>query len=127
MAHVIITGNVGNSELKFTPGGKAVLEFTVADNLRQLNKQTNTWETKSTTWWRVTVWEDHAERLAADVVKGARVVVVGDAHSRDYEKDGATRTVYEVKGRTVAIVPRGDAKPAGSTFNASAETDPWAA
>ena len=127
MAQIILTGNVGHGELKFTNNGKAVLEFTVADNLRVLNRQSNVWETKSTMWWRVTVWEKQAEDLAPEVVKGARVVVVGDVHSREYEKDGATRTVYDVKGKTVAVVPRGDAKGGAFSGAGAASGDPWSA
>jgi single-stranded DNA-binding protein len=75
----------------------------------------------------VQVWEKQAEDLAPEVVKGARVVVVGDVHSREYEKDGATRTVYDVKGKTVAVVPRGDAKVGAFSGPGAASADPWSA
>ena len=126
MAQIILTGNVGRSELKFTNNGKAVLEFTVADNLRVLNRQSNVWETQSTTWWRVTVWEKKAEDLAPHVVKGARVVVVGEVHSRDYDKDGVTKTVYDVKGKTVSLVPGGE-KSSGFSGGGAVKDDPWSA
>src|SRR5699024_6660422 len=85
MAEIQISGNVGQSELKFTQGGSAYLRFSVAENHRK--KTGNEWVDDGTTWWNITAWDKLAERLAEAVVKGARVVVTGTVRSREYEKD----------------------------------------
>ena len=118
MAEITVTGNVGQSELKFTQGGSAYLRFSVAENHRK--KTGNEWVDDGTTWWNITVWDKLAERLAEAVVKGARVVVTGTVRSREYEKDGETRTAYGINARTVGVVPKFDA-PRPST----PATDPW--
>ena len=117
MAEIQISGNVGQSELKFTQGGSAYLRFSVAENHRK--KTGNEWVDDGTTWWNITVWDKLAERLAEAVVKGARVVVTGTVRSREYEKDGETRTAIGVTARQVGIVPRDDARPS------TPAADPW--
>lgn len=124
MANITIRGNIGGEpELRFTPGGKAVLNFTVADNLSKRNAS-GEWENISTTWWRVQVWEKDAENLAETLSKGDRVIVEGTVHSRDWEdKDGAKRTSFDVTGRTVGIIPKG---PGGAQRVTAPAGDPWA-
>lgn len=105
MADIQITGVLGrDAELRFTPGGEAVLNLSVADDLRRKNG--NEWETVSTTWWRCALWGRQAESLVEHLVKGTRVVVLGQVHERKYEKDGQERSSFDVKARTVAVVPR---------------------
>lgn len=128
MANIEITGTLGRDpELRFTPSGDAVLNFSAADDLRQLNKQTNQWETVSTTWWRVAVWGKPAESLAESLTKGSRVVVLGTVHERKYDKDGEERSSFDVKARTVAVIPRaGSSAPAPSSSRSAGADDPWA-
>ena len=109
MAHITLTGNLGSdSELSFTPNGKAKLEFSVGDTPRRLNKQTNQWDDAGeTTWWRVTEWEQKAEALAEHLLKGTKVLVTGTAAVRTYEKkDGSKGWSAEIKPQTIAVVPR---------------------
>lgn len=109
MADIQITGNLGSdSELTFTPNGKAKLEFSVGDTPRRLNQQTNQWEDAGeTTWWRVTEWERKAEGLAEHLLKGTKVLVIGTAGVRTYEKkDGSKGFSAEVKPKHIAIVPK---------------------
>ena len=109
MADIQITGNLGSdSELTFTPNGKAKLEFSIGDTPRRLNQQTNQWEDAGeTTWWRVTEWERKAEALAEHLLKGTKVLVTGTAAVRTYEKkDGSKGFSAEVKPKTIAIIPK---------------------
>lgn len=117
MADITVTGNLGSdSELTFTPNGKAKLEFSVGDTPRRLNQQTNTWEDAGeTTWWRVTEWEKKAEYWAEHLQKGTKVLVVGTAGVRTYDKkDGTKGFSAEVKPKHIALVPKTskDAPPA---------------
>ena len=81
MSFVTVVGNVGDVQLKFTPNGKAVCEVSVAENHNRKNEQTGQWETESTTWRRVSFWENHAEAVAEQVQKGDRVIVTGHDHA----------------------------------------------
>lgn len=123
MADITLTGNTAaEPELRFTPNGKAVATFSVAENHRR--KVGNEWQDDGTTWWRVTVWDRLAETVAEALPKGARVLVTGTIKSREYEKDGEKRTSYDVTARQVAIVPKqqqGTSAPAGGSVS-----DPWA-
>ena len=132
MADIQITGNLGSdSELTFTPNGKAKLEFSIGDTPRRLNQQTNQWEDAGeTTWWRVTEWEKKAEALAEHLLKGTKVLVTGTAAVRTYEKkDGSKGFSAEVRPKTIAIIPKqgGQAqRPAAYAGNAP-QQDTWAA
>ena len=55
MSAVTVVGNVNNVELKFTPNGKAVLEFSVAENHSKKDQQGN-WQEDGTTWRDVSIW-----------------------------------------------------------------------
>jgi single-strand DNA-binding protein len=109
MADINVTGNLGSdSELTFTPNGKAKLEFSVGDTPRRLNQQTNQWEDAGeTTWWRVTEWEKKAEFWAEHLRKGTKVVVTGTAGVRTYDKkDGTKGWSAEIKPRSISVIPR---------------------
>lgn len=109
MANIEVTGNLGSdSELTFTPNGKAKLEFSVGDTPRRLNQQTNQWEDAGeTTWWRVTEWEGRAEAYAEVLKKGTKVIVTGVGGVRTFEKkDGTKGFSAEIKPKTIGLVPK---------------------
>lgn len=107
---ITLNGNLGqDAELTFLPtSGKAKLEFSIGDTPRRLNRDTNTWEDAGeTTWWRVTEWGDKAEQWAEHLRKGVKVVVIGTASVRTYDRtDGSKGFSPEVKPRTIALVPK---------------------
>lgn len=92
-----IIGNLtADPELRFTPSGVAVADFTVASTNRVKNKNSGEWEDGDSTFVRCTVWEQYAENVAETLLKGMRVVVVGRLRVRQYEtKDGAKGTSVE--------------------------------
>src|SRR5690625_4245717 len=105
MSFVTVVGNVGDVQLKFTPNGKAVCEVRVAENHNRKNEQTGQWETESTTWRRVSFWENQAEAVANEIQKGDRVIVAGDEKLREYErKDGSKGASLEMRGRHIGKV-----------------------
>src|SRR5690625_7425284 len=98
MADITLTGNTAAApELRYTPNGRAVATFSVAENHRR--KVGDDWQDDGTTWWRITVWGQHAETLAETLGKGQRVLVIGTVRSREWEKDGEQRTSYDEIGR----------------------------
>ena len=108
MADIAFTGNLGGPpELRFTPNGKAVADFSVAESHRR--KVGNEWQDEGTTWWRVTAWDWLAETVAETLHKGSRVMVTGQVRSREWEdREGQKRVAYDVTARQVGIVPKRD-------------------
>jgi single-strand DNA-binding protein len=101
---ITIVGTVGGDpELKFTPSGAAVANFSVAVNHRRFDKQSNSWVEAGTDWHRITVWRQMAENVSESVRKGDRVLVAGRLASRSYQdRDGNNRTVWEITADEVA-------------------------
>lgn len=100
---VTIVGNlVADPELRFTPAGDAVANFTVASTPRTLNRQTQEWEDGTALFLRCSVWRQQAENVAESLTRGARVVVTGRLRQRSYEKDGQKHTVIEMEADEVS-------------------------
>ena len=93
-----IVGNLtGDPELRFTPSGAAVANFTVASTPRTFDRQSNEWKDGETLFMRCSVWRDAAENVAESLARGTRVIVTGRLKSRSYEtKEGEKRTVTEM-------------------------------
>ena len=96
---ITIIGNLTNDpELRFTPSGAAVANFTVASTPRAFDRQSNEWKDGETLFMRCSVWRDAAENVAESLQRGARVIVSGRLKSRSYEtKEGEKRTVVELE------------------------------
>jgi len=95
---ITIIGNItGDPELRFTPSGAAVANFTVASTPRQFDRTSNDWKDGETLFMRCSVWRDAAENVAESLQRGTRVLVSGRLKSRSYEtKEGEKRTVIEL-------------------------------
>ncbi len=96
---ITIIGNLTNDpELRFTPSGAAVANFTVASTPRTFDRQSNEWKDGETLFMRCSVWRDAAENVAESLQRGSRVLVSGRLRSRSYEtKEGEKRTVVEME------------------------------
>ena len=99
---VTLVGNVTEDpELRFTPSGQAVANFTVAVNRRY--KQNDKWEDKLDGFFRCSCWRDLAENAAESLRKGTRVVVVGRLQQRSWEDaEGNKRSAVEIQVDEVA-------------------------
>jgi len=95
---ITIIGNLtADPELRFTPSGAAVANFTVASTPRQFDRTSNEWKDGETLFMRCSVWRDAAENVAESLQRGTRVLVTGRLKSRSYEtKEGEKRTVIEL-------------------------------
>lgn len=94
---ITLIGNLtGDPELRFTPSGAAVANFTVACTPRTLDRQSNEWKDGETLFISCSVWRQVAENVAESLTRGARVVVHGRLKARSYDdRDGNKRTVFE--------------------------------
>lgn len=96
---ITVIGNLtGDPELRFTPSGAAVANFTVASTPRTFDRQSNEWKDGETLFMRCSIWREAAESVAESLTKGTRVVVVGRLVQRSYEtREGEKRTVVELQ------------------------------
>ncbi|HSU70407.1 MAG TPA: single-stranded DNA-binding protein [Micrococcaceae bacterium] len=96
---ITVVGNLTNDpELRFTPSGSAVANFTIASTPRTFDRQSNEWKDGETLFLRASVWREAAENVAESLTKGTRVIVNGRLKSRSYEtKEGEKRTVIELE------------------------------
>jgi len=93
---ITLIGNLTNDpELRFTPAGAAVANFTIASTPRTFDKNSNEWKDGETLFLRSSVWREAAENVAESLTKGMRVIASGVLKQRSYEKDGEKRTVIE--------------------------------
>jgi single-strand DNA-binding protein len=94
---ITVVGNLtADPELRFTPSGAGVTNFTVASTPRTFDKASGEWKDGDALFLRCSIWRQAAENVAESLVKGARVIVSGRLKQRSYEKDGEKRTVYEL-------------------------------
>lgn len=96
---ITLIGNLTNDpELRFTPSGSAVANFTIASTPRTFDRQANEWKDGETLFLRASVWREMAENVAETLTKGTRVIVEGRLKSRSYEtKEGEKRTSMEIE------------------------------
>jgi len=96
---ITIVGNLtGDPELRFTPSGAAVANFTVASTPRTFDRQSNEWKDGETLFMRCSIWREAAENVAESLTRGTRVVVTGRLVSRSFDsKEGEKRTVMEMQ------------------------------
>ena len=96
---ITVIGNLtGDPELRFTPSGAAVANFTVASTPRTFDRQSNEWKDGDTLFLRCSIWREAAESVAESLTKGTRVIVQGRLSQRSYEtREGEKRTVYELQ------------------------------
>src|SRR5918999_462676 len=94
---VTLVGNITDDpELRFTPSGSAVANFTVAVN-RRFQKD-GQWEDRLDGFFRCNCWRDMAENVAESLQKGMRVVVVGRLQQRSWDdNDGNRRSAFEIQ------------------------------
>lgn len=100
---ITVIGNLtADPELRFTPSGAAVANFTVASTPRTFDRQSQEWKDGDTLFMRCSIWREAAENVAESLTKGTRVVVTGRLVQRSYEtREGEKRTVVELQADEV--------------------------
>lgn len=95
---ITLVGNLtADPELRFTPSGAPVANFTVASTPRTFDRASGEWKDGDAMFLNCSVWRQPAENAAESLTKGMRVIVQGRLKSRSYEtREGERRTVFEV-------------------------------
>lgn len=100
---ITVIGNiVADPELRFTPSGSAVANFTIASTPKTFDRQTNEFKDGEPLFLRSSVWREQAENVAETLTKGMRVIAQGYLKQRSYDtKEGEKRTVVELEVQEV--------------------------
>ena len=96
---ITVIGNLtADPELRFTPSGQAVANFTIASTPRTFDRQANEFKDGETLFMRCSLWRDAAENATESLKKGTRVIAEGLLKQRNYDtKEGEKRTVIELE------------------------------
>lgn len=106
---LIIIGALGRDpEMRYTPSGQAVCNFSVATDESYVKDGQ---KVKKTTWWRVSTWGKQAETCNQYLKKGSKVLVEGkitaddNGNPRIFNKsDGTASTSFEVNASVVRFL-----------------------
>jgi single-strand DNA-binding protein len=120
----MVIGNLGRDpEMRYTPSGQAVTQFTVAVNRNYKDQQGERQE--ETEWFRVVAWGQQAEFAAEYLRKGAKVYVEGRIQTRQWEgQDGQKRYTTELVANTIQNLERRPRDDAGPDAGGSQEPRP---
>ncbi len=136
-----ICGNLtADPELRFTPSGAAVCNFTVASTPRTFDKASGEWKDQPALFMRCNVWRQAAENVAESLVRGSRVMVTGRLVQRSFDtREGQKVTVVELEvdevgpslrfatAKVAKVSRNGSSGPShGSGTGGGASDDPWA-
>lgn len=95
---ITVIGNLtADPELRFTPAGAAVANFTIASTPRTFDKNSNEWKDGDALFMNCSIWREAAENVAETLTRGSRVIASGRLKQRSFEKDGQKRTVIELE------------------------------
>jgi single-strand DNA-binding protein len=119
----ILVGRLGqNPEVRYTPSGAAVGNFSVATNEAWTDKQGQKQE--RTEWHRVVVWGKLAELCSQYLTKGRQVYVEGRLQTRQWQdKDGQTKYTTEIQAQTVQFLGGGGPNAGVGKDTGAAEPD----
>ena len=101
---VILVGRLGNDpEVRYTPDGTAVANFSIATSDEWTDKATNE-KKERTEWHRIVAWRRLGEICGEYLSKGRQVYVEGKLQTRSWEKDGVTRYTTEIVASDVQFL-----------------------
>jgi single-strand DNA-binding protein len=117
---VILVGRLGRDpETRFTGGGQAVANFSVATD--ESYKDKNGERQKRTEWHKIVVWGKQAEIAQQYLKKGSLIFIEGRIQSREWQdKEGQKRTSFEIVASNFRMLGgRGDGAAGGGGGGAS--------
>lgn len=100
---VILMGHLGKDpETRYTQGGKAVTNFSIATSRVYKNAAGN--KVEDTTWHNITCWERQAEIAGEYLKKGSPVLVEGEITQQTWEKDGETHYKTVINASRITLM-----------------------
>lgn len=119
-------------ELRWTQGGLAVVNLTVAATSKKFDKKAGEMVDDTTVFMRMSAWRDFAENIANSITKGTRVIAYGQLRQREWEdKNGEKRSTIELQveelGPSLKYArAQVDRNPRSGGRPANPASDPWA-
>jgi single-strand DNA-binding protein len=116
---VIIVGNLGRDpELRYTPQGTAVCNFSVATTEKRKDKSGEFQDV--TTWFRVTLWDKKAEVAAKYLQKGKPVYIEGRLKIDEWtDRDGNNRYTLDVTATDMQFIGGASDRDSGYSSDSS--------
>jgi len=117
---IVVVGNLGRDpEMRYTPSGQAVTNFSIASTRRYSDR--NGEQREETIWFRISVWGKQAEVCNQYLSRGRQVLVEGrlipdeSGNPRTFQRqDGSTGASFEINAQTVRFLGnRSDAAGSG--------------
>lgn len=112
---ITLTGGLPrDAELRFTPQGAAVANFTLANSDNRFDQEQNQWVKTRSMYLDVTIWNEQGNKqnptpwaeMAADLKKGDQVAVTGKLVTRSWEtKEGEKRSKVEFNAMRYYVLP----------------------
>lgn len=120
---VTLIGNLGQDpELRYTPSGEAVCNFSLATNERRKDKTGEFQDV--TTWFRVTLWRNQAENASKYLEKGRSVYIEGRLRLSEWtDRDGNSRQTLEVNATEMQFIGNRGNEMSASAPQASSSND----
>jgi single-strand DNA-binding protein len=121
---IMIIGNLGRDpEMRYTPSGKPVANFTVA--VSRIGRDAQGERTEETEWFRVTAWDRLAETCNEYLKKGMKVYVEGRLQTRKYtDREGQERTSVEIVANEMMMLDsRGQQSQVGAGASVGVDQD----
>ncbi len=120
---IIVVGNLGRDpELRYTPQGTAVCDFSVATNEKKRDKAGEMQEV--VTWFKVTLWGKQAEVASKYLTKGKPAYIEGRLRVEEWtDRDGKTRQTLEVNGTDLQFIGGGQNDGQSSHSDSESEND----
>ena len=101
---IILVGHLGKDpELRYTPQGVAVCNFTMATNDKRRDQAGELQDV--TMWFKVTLWRQQAENAAKYLAKGRQVYIEGRLRVEEWtDRDGNNRYTLEVQATDMQFI-----------------------
>lgn len=101
---ITVVGNLGRDpELRYTPQGNAVCNFSVATNEKRRDKSGEAQDV--TTWFRITLWGKQAENASKYLTKGSPVYIEGRLRVEEWsDRDGKSRYTLDVQATDMQFI-----------------------
>lgn len=114
---IIVVGNLGRDpELRYTPQGTAVCDFSIATNEKRRDKSGEMQDV--TTWFRVTTWNKQAEVASKYLSKGKSVYIEGRLRLEEYtDREGKNRVSLEINASDIQFLSGGSDFGGGASAN----------
>jgi single-strand DNA-binding protein len=116
---ITVVGNLGRDpELRYTPQGNAVCNFSMATNEKRRDKSGESQDI--TTWFRITLWGKQAENASKYLTKGSSVYIEGRLRVEEWsDRDGKSRYTLDVHATDMQFIggSRGDEMSGGGGGN----------